>query len=216
MDTILVDLVRYGHLLSVAVGLGAAAMADYTAMTGLRRRVSPEFLTILKTAHNMIWPALIAMWITGLALIGIRTGFDLSAFSPKLFAKLTVVTLLTANAHAIGKLAMPLMAQNTGLGALSQAELRACAVMGGVSSASWLLALAMGSSKVLAAAPAGVFLLLVPIAYGAAIFVSFRTLAWMRGPKAAAPIRPIDRRKAGDLQVTSYKIGLFPRRTARS
>ncbi len=217
MDTILVDLVRYGHLLAVAVGLGAAAMADYAAFTGLRRRVSDDFLSILHVAHKMIWPALIAMWVTGVLLIGIRTGFQLSAFSPKLFAKLFVVSALTLNAVMIGRHGLALIAREGGLKALSHDEMRLASVMGGVSSASWLFALALGSSRFLAAAPAALFLLLVPLTYITAIYAADRLMWQMRDEPSRTPVSrlaPAPEELRSD-PVRSYKIGLFPRRSVR-
>lgn len=227
MDTILVDLVRYGHLLAVAVGLGAAAMADYAAFTGLRRKVSDEFLSILHAAHKMIWPALIAMWVTGIVLIGIRTGFQLQAFSPKLFAKLFVVTALTVNAVMIGRHGMALIARQGGLKALTAKEMQLAAIMGGVSSASWLFALALGSSRFLAASPAPLFLVLVPVAYAGAIFVSERML-WMLREGADRPVRKAASRHVNRLapasteqapaakDIRSYRIGMFPRKSVRA
>lgn len=221
MDTIFVDLVRYGHLLAVAVGLGAAAMADYAAFTGLRRKVSDEFLTILHAAHKMIWPALIAMWVTGILLIGIRTGFQLQSFSPKLFAKLFVVTALTVNAVMIGRHGMALIAREGGLKALAREEMRHAAIMGGISSASWLFALALGSSRFLAAAPASLFLLLVPLTYGAAIFASEKLLWHLRDGSELSRTKSISRLDPDPVApstapvVRHYRIGMFPRRTLR-
>ena len=218
MDTILVDMVRYGHLLAVAVGLGAAAMADYAAFTGLKRKVSDDFLAILHAAHKMIWPALIAMWVTGVLLIGIRTGFQLSEFSPKLFAKLVVVTALTVNAVMIGRHGMALIARQGGLKALSLDEMRLAAILGGVSSASWLFALALGSSRFLAAAPAPLFLVLVPLAYASAIFAADRLLWLMRDEPQPKPISRLAPRPEDLVEepVRSYRIGAFPRRVARA
>ncbi|MEM9755800.1 MAG: hypothetical protein AAF914_07405 [Pseudomonadota bacterium] len=237
MDTIFVDLVRYGHLLGVAVGFGAAVMADIAALTALRGDASPEFRTVLHAAHRLIWPALGLMWLSGIALIGIRTGFALSEFSPKLFAKLCVVTALTVNAHAIGRYAMPLMARPGGLGRLRPAELRLCAIIGGISSASWLLALAMGSSRFLAESPALLFVVLVPVAYASAIVASQALLGVLaRRAKAGTepapePVEAVETpmRLAKTTQtrapappprgarpaVRSYRIGLFPRRRVR-
>ena len=222
MDTILVDIVRYGHLLAVAVGLGAAAMADYAAFCGLRRKVSDEFLAILHAAHTMIWPALIAMWVTGILLIGIRTGFQLSAFSPKLFAKLFVVSALTMNAVMIGRHGLALIAREGGLKRLSEEEMRLASILGGVSSASWLFALALGSSRFLAEAPTTLFLALVPLIYAGAIFVSDRVL-WHLRDGDTPKIKPVSRLDPGPIVaseaedgVRSYRIGAFPKRIARA
>ena len=120
----------------------------------------------------------IAMWITGLILIGIRTGFVLSNFSPKLISKLVTVGILTANAALISRFAMPIIRAARGRSILwlpRQTKL-GLAIIGAISSASWLLALAMGSSKVLAASSASVFLVLLPLAYGTAVVLALATI----------------------------------------
>ncbi|MEM9318347.1 MAG: hypothetical protein AAGA70_05005 [Pseudomonadota bacterium] len=209
MDTIFVDLVRYGHLLTIAVGLGSAAIADFAAISGLRRDAIADPLPVLLLSHRLIWPALIGMWLTGLALIGIRTGFQIEAFSPKLFAKLTVVTILTLNAHAIGRWAMPLLTRARARTGLSSTELWLGALIGGVSAASWLLALAMGSSAFLAEAPAALFLVLLPLAYGCAILIAWLVLGRLQPAPRTIKIVASSSPTEG---VTQYKIGLFPRR----
>ena len=57
--------------------------------------------------------ALVVLWITGLAVIGMDTGFDtgLLATKPKLLAKLTVVAVLTVNSLGLHLLAFPRMAR---------------------------------------------------------------------------------------------------------
>ena len=67
--------------------------------------------------HGNAWKAvatiaLVVLWITGLAVIGMDTGFDtgLLATKPKLLAKLTVVAVLTVNSLGLHLLAFLRMA----------------------------------------------------------------------------------------------------------
>ena len=71
-------------------------------------------------------------------LIWRGTGFDIYQFSPKLIAKIVVVTILTVNAVAIGQLALPYFERNTGVtfGQFSLAVRLRLAGCGAVSSAS--------------------------------------------------------------------------------
>jgi hypothetical protein len=111
------------------------------------------------------------MWATGLALIYIRTGFDLAQFTPKLYSKLGVVGILTFNALLIGWVAMPMMRKSYGQAPMSLPLGRKLAGgwVASLSTASWLMALALGESKVLAASGWDVFQVIVPAGYAAAI-----------------------------------------------
>lgn len=169
-----IDAVRYAHLFAIALGIGASFLADSLLLSKLDQPIAQPLLDRLLHYHRLVWFALAAMWITGLALIYIRTGFDLAKFSPKLFSKLGVVSMLTLNALVIGRFAMPLVQQSLGRSLLNF-PLRtkmACAWVGAVSSTSWLVALAMGESKVLAASGWRVFFVGVPLAYLTSFLVS--------------------------------------------
>jgi hypothetical protein len=165
------DIVRFGHLLAVAVGLGAAVMADLVLLGRITGRIDAETVRNLVRAHRVIGVALLAMWCSGAILIWLRTGFDPAQVSPKLLSKLVVVTLLTTNAMVIGRLALPLIESYAGrsLMWLPTPDKMLLAAIASVSSISWLLALAFGASKILAAAGWPVFVLLLPTAYGLAI-----------------------------------------------
>jgi hypothetical protein len=69
-------------------------------------------MKMLGKAASVATLALVVLWITGLAVIGMDTGFDteLLATKPKLLAKLSVVTVLTVNSLALHLLAFPRMA----------------------------------------------------------------------------------------------------------
>lgn len=107
------------------------------------------------------------MWASGIALVYLRTGFDLDNFSPKLIAKIIVVAILSVNAWIINVHAMPVLAQNVGRNPLSLSTwgLLQLSVVAGVSTASWLLGLALGSSVILKTAGATVFMYLLPFGY---------------------------------------------------
>lgn len=168
MDPLIItDSVRYAHLFSVAVGIGASFLADSLVLSRLDKPVDQALLDRLHHYHRLVWLALGAMWISGTAMVYIRTGFELANFSPKLFSKLAVVSMLTLNALLIGSFAMPIVERSIGRSLLDMPLRRkiGCAWVGAVSSTSWLIALAMGESKILAASGWNVFFKLVPLAY---------------------------------------------------
>ena len=65
---ILTDSVRYTHLFSVALGIGASFLADSLVLTNLTRPVEQSLLDRLHHYHRLVWLALIAMWISGAAM----------------------------------------------------------------------------------------------------------------------------------------------------
>lgn len=166
LPALLNDAICFVHLLAVAVGLGASFFADFNVMRTLRTPVEQPCLDILHRCHRLVWVAMAGMWASGLVLVYLRTGFIWDSFSPKLISKIVVVCILTFNAWAIGVMAMRRIENWTGqslLGMPMRVKLP-MAIIAGVSTTSWLLALALGSSAVLAQSSAS---LLVPLIYGA-------------------------------------------------
>ncbi len=171
---IFIDAARYAHILAVSIGFGAAFLADYHIISRLGLVIDDNLTTTLHLCHKVIWAMLVGMWVTGLVLIYVRTGFDPALFTPKLICKIAAVSILTANAILIGRFAVPLVEANRGR-SLMWLPLRhklGLAGVGAVSSASWMLALAMGSSKVLAASGWIVFAFLMPVIYFLGVFAA--------------------------------------------
>jgi hypothetical protein len=185
---LLIDAARLAHLLCIAIGFGAAFLADFQIVRQLGRTVDDRMLQFLDLSHAVIWKILLGMWITGLILIQIRTQFVLENFSPKLASKLIAVAILTVNSALIGRIAMPLIrsARGQSLLDLPMGDKLTLATIGAISTASWLLAMAMGSSKVLAASDWGVFMVLLPVAYLAAIALAIGTFAGLTYCRQAA------------------------------
>ena len=189
MDTVLLtDLVRFAHILAVIIGLGCAFLADLHVFSRRKKPISSGFVDTLKEQHRLVAVALVAMWATGLAMIYIRTGFVLENFTPKLFSKVGVVALLTLNAILIGKIAMPLLLANIGRSPLDLPVRHkiGMVLLSGVSTTSWLLALAMGVSKVLAASPWATFDIVLSAAYLVAVLASVAAVFVIDGVRMMA------------------------------
>jgi hypothetical protein len=161
------DIFRFAHILVVAIGLGAAFLADFHALFRLGRRVDDDLMTTLHACHSLVWKALMAMWITGAIMIYIRTGFVFENFSPKLISKVGTVAILTVNALLIGRFVMPMVEECRGksLMWLPLRQKLGMALVAAISTSSWLLALAMGVSKVLATSGWLVFIATIPVVY---------------------------------------------------
>ncbi len=144
--TMLNDAARATHLLGLALGFGVAILADLCAARSLFRPLDDRDFETLHQYHRTVALGLMLFWASGLVLLWLRTGFQLENFSPKLMAKLGVVSLLTVNAYLIGRIGLPTMIAWQGFryGALPLAHRLRLAALAGMSGAGWISALALG------------------------------------------------------------------------
>lgn len=143
---LLLDLARAGHVAGLAAGLGLALVADLVALRSLVSPVGPTDVWMLRCLHRLILGGLGLLWVSGLCLLWLRTGFEASQFSPKLITKLVVVALLSLNALAIGGFALPRYAMYQGrlFCAFPLGDRLRLSVIAGLSLCCWLSALALG------------------------------------------------------------------------
>lgn len=163
------------HALAVAVGFGTVILVDRSLVRELRRPLSASYVNALREAHRMIAAALAALWLTGAVLLGIRTGFDVGAFTPKLWTKLVVVVALTVMAVVVRCLVIPRLAQMVGMRVAEWPKRTrlGLAALGGLSMASWTLALVLGVADVLADARSATVAAVALVTYAALVGVSF-------------------------------------------
>ncbi len=145
--TLLNDAARAMHLLGLALGFGVAIIADLCAARSFFRPLADHEFEDLRRYHRTVALGLAIFWISGLILLWLRTGFVVEDFSPKLMAKLGVVTLLTVNAILIGRIGLPTMLEWAGcrFGALPLTHRLRLAALAGMSFAGWISALALGA-----------------------------------------------------------------------
>ena len=145
-DQIIIDCIRFAHVIGLALGLGLALFADFRFLRALCEPIQKADIRFLQRVHVAVMTALFILWLSGLSLLYVRTGFEPSAFSPKLIAKLLVVTILTVNAIAIAKIAMPLLRAAIGQSIYDIALVYRTALItiGAISAASWMGALMLG------------------------------------------------------------------------
>ncbi len=138
--------VLFTHLVAFAIALSAVLHEDVALIKA--RRID---LQRLATAARTVTYALSVLWVTGLALLAFDVGLDPRALvaSPKLAAKLVVVSALTANGLALHALAFPLLRRP---GTLDRSRLIVPVALGAISTTSWLYASFIGVSRVIAPA----------------------------------------------------------------
>jgi len=144
--TLVNDAARAVHLLGLAMGFGVALVADASAARSLFRPLDLRELQSLERYHRTVSFGLLLFWTSGLVLLWLRTGFETSAFTPKLQAKIGVVSLLTVNAVLIGRVGLPVMYHYHGMrfGVLPFAVRVRLSLLGALSGACWISALALG------------------------------------------------------------------------
>jgi hypothetical protein len=135
----------FGHLILFALALATIAREDLHLLTS--RRVDARALK--KTAGQIAW-LLALLWISGLALIALDHRLDLAELAtakPKLAAKLTVVSVLTINGFLLHWVAFPLLTRPRRRPHRAAAI---CAVLGAVSSVTWMYASFVGVARLIA------------------------------------------------------------------
>lgn len=151
MDQDLVDVLRAGHLIFMALGMGTGLFCDWRALCAFNTPFTAQHIAQFDEVHKFVFAALAGLWLTGAGLIYVRTGFVLSEFSPKLWLKVIVVTTLTVNAVLIGAFVLPRVARSVGTRAIALpgAMVAAMTFTTSVSLFCWMSGLALGVSTTL-------------------------------------------------------------------
>jgi hypothetical protein len=211
---LLIDLVRFFHFGGLAVGIGLGLFLDWRFVSTVARPVGPAFLDEIRTAHRFIACALVVLWTSGIYLLDARTHFDPAAFSPKLLAKIAVVTVLTANAFAIRYAVVPVLERQRGraFAALPLGQRLALAWIGAISAGSWLSAFGLGIFAALKTWEAVPLALGLGAVYGGALAAATSLALWAPRLRASAPHRAAAGPVPGNVPAEDWAQSL-PRRT---
>jgi hypothetical protein len=168
------------HLLAMALGLGTVMTTDMALLRRLNEPFREADAAAVERAHQLIFWALAALWVSGSTLLALRTGFRPDAVSAKLAAKLAVVGVLTLVAVAMARWAIPTLARNTGrrITALGLPRRLALGGLAGLSAGSWLFALVLGGAHVLKRADGSLLVALAATLVGGAAVVGVVVLAF--------------------------------------
>lgn len=160
-----VDLLRAAHLIFLAAGMGTALYLDFISFWSLKTPNRKADIRDLERIHIWVTVAFGGLWVTGLALIYVRTGFDFALFSPKLWLKLAVMVAMTLNSVVIAVFILPMMRRTLGrpVIGLPLPKLIASTQIAMISLFCWTTGLALGSSVVLKTSPWDV---LLPLSLG--------------------------------------------------
>lgn len=141
-------LVLFAHLIAACVAVGTLLMQDLNLMKSGGRRLHLGAIKDLQRAAGIISLALIALWASGIVLVAIGAIKDPAYLSnQKLWAKVAVVIVLTANGAILHHYSFPRAVSSAGVIGLGPVERSIVASTGAVSTVSWLFACYLGIAR---------------------------------------------------------------------
>tara|TARA_R100000656_G_scaffold111533_1_gene83523 strand:+ start:1107 stop:1709 length:603 start_codon:yes stop_codon:yes gene_type:complete len=141
-------LIVYAHLLAACVAIGILLIQDLALAKSKGSPLSASAIKDLTRSAEIMFIALIALWISGLSLVLIGY-LDNPQYlmNPKLWAKFTVVAVLTLNGIALHYFSFPRVTSRKGLLGLPTFEQILVTLTGALSSVSWLFACYLGIAR---------------------------------------------------------------------
>lgn len=142
--------IAYVHLLATCMALGSIFIADWRLLRGREFALRPGALSRLATTQRLVNVSLAALWLTGAALIwiGYAQNPDTYLGNQKLWAKISVVAVLTLNGVFLHRFVFPTLQRGRSLSTLSNLRCTLLAMLlGGTSLASWLFAAWLGMAR---------------------------------------------------------------------
>jgi len=134
----------YGHIIAFALALATILKEDVRLLRAQRI----DSTSLLATAKLVKW-VLLALWVTGVPMVMMDIGTDVSLLldKPKLLAKLVVVGTVTLNGILLHLVAFPMI---TGKPQNPNKAATIAATLGAVSTTSWLYASFVGAARIVA------------------------------------------------------------------
>jgi len=142
------------HLVGLAFGAGGAWISDLLILRFLQLDVITEDkVKIIHFMTKLVTFGLIILWLTGFGFLAMYYfGAADKLDNPKIWAKVTIVTILTFNGIWLHKFVMPLLKQSIGKTLFADVPKKTQRLMittGTISLVSWIFPVLLGSSKAL-------------------------------------------------------------------
>ena len=140
------------HLVGLAIGLGAATLLDLLIIRYFTRdRIAPEHYRMVDFASKLVTIGLVLLWLSGLGFFYHYYVTDPVALTnQKIWAKVTIVSLLTLNGFYVHRAVLPVIRENVGYPlfyGVSWGRQLAMLTAGAVSATSWYVPLAIGAMR---------------------------------------------------------------------
>ncbi len=138
--------------MGLTLGAGAAFLLDLVIMRFcVSRRISRGKYQIIKYATRVTVIGLGLLWYTGLMFLWLMAANDPDALAnPKIWAKLTIVGILTLNGLYIHKAVLPVIRKNIGsriFDGVSRRQKRMMLASGAISTISWITPIVLGALR---------------------------------------------------------------------
>jgi hypothetical protein len=141
-------LLLFSHLLATCIAVGVLLIQDIALARAQGKALSKIEITELQLSAKRVSIALVALWISGIALVTQGyLGHPDYLLNEKLWAKITVVFVLTINGIILHYYSFPRITTSNGLSDLTFSEKTLVALSGSVSSMSWLFACFLGIAR---------------------------------------------------------------------
>ena len=140
------------HLLGLVLGVGTATLLDLFLARSLRSgRFSKEQFEFIRFASSFVFAGILLLWISGLSFLLYYyfenpTGLE----NPKVWAKISIVAILSLNGLYIHKQVLPELKRNAGFSVFhgtSKIKRSMMLASGAVSVVSWYAPLVIGTAK---------------------------------------------------------------------
>jgi hypothetical protein len=150
IGTIMKTLIVYAHLLAACVSVGILLLQDLSLAKTRGNPLPPQAIEGLRKAADIMFIALVILWVTGLSLVvtGYLENPQHYLMNEKLWAKFTVVSVLTLNGLLLHFFSFPRIVSRTGLLGRSPLEQTLIAITGAISTTSWLFACFLGIARI--------------------------------------------------------------------
>lgn len=148
----LLTIVKIAHLIGLIMGLGGATLLDLTIFRyGVLSPISAYTIHQMKMLSNIVTAGLATLWATGIGLIVIGMASKPEYITnPKLWAKVMIVALLTANGALIHARVMPYVERSINKNLFEHISNRHAALLtgvGAISFCSWFAPFILGKAS---------------------------------------------------------------------
>lgn len=142
-------LIVYAHLLAACVAIGILLIQDLALAKSKGSPLSTTAIKDLTKSAEIMFVALVLLWLSGLTLVllGYLENPQQYLMNEKLWAKFTVVSVLTMNGIALHYFSFPRVTSRRGLLGLPTFEQILVVLTGALSSVSWLFACYLGIAR---------------------------------------------------------------------
>lgn len=196
------SMLRIVHFLGLALGLGAATVLDLLILRFLLKgKISKEHWAVFQFGSSIVNAGLMILWASGIGFLIYYGFFDpVKLGNEKVWAKMTIVLILTINGMFIHSIILPKIKEQVGrslMDGMTTKQRSVFLVSGAVSATSWYVPMMLGALPQLNfVVPMVTVLLVYAILLAIAILLSHALIFSIRGsdrmPSVGAPMMRID------------------------